>query len=81
LRRAGYVAVSSSRYGCNHARGERFCYSRLPVVQSTSRAAFDAMISSDRVRLWKGYARAALVGTVRSVAGDGLFRVLRRAGS
>jgi peptidoglycan/xylan/chitin deacetylase (PgdA/CDA1 family) len=70
LKQAGYVAVSTSRYGFNDANTPNFAYCRLPVVSTTSMDTFDAMVGANRRVLWKSYARAAVLGAVRSVLGE-----------
>lgn len=73
LRRAGYVAVSSSRYGFNRSDKASFSYCRLPVVRATSMYTFDAMVRAERGRLWSGYARSAILGTARTLLGESVY--------
>jgi peptidoglycan/xylan/chitin deacetylase (PgdA/CDA1 family) len=73
LQRAGYVAVSSSRYGLNRADKASFSYCRLPVVRATSLYTFDAMVRADRTRLWPEYTRAGIVGTARALLGESIY--------
>ena len=80
LKRAGYVAVSSSRYGFNHAARETFAYSRLPVVRATPLHTFEAMVRADRNRLWTGYVRAAILGAARRVLGESVYGHARELG-
>jgi peptidoglycan/xylan/chitin deacetylase (PgdA/CDA1 family) len=80
LERAGYVAVSTSRYGFNPADAENFAYCRLPVVRATSMSTFEAMVACRRLRLWPGYARAALAGAARRVMGEPLYARVRTPG-
>jgi peptidoglycan/xylan/chitin deacetylase (PgdA/CDA1 family) len=80
LREAGYVAVSTSRYGFNDANTANFAYCRLPVVRATTMNMFDAMVGGDRTRLWKGYARAVVLGAVRSLLGEANYGRARALG-
>jgi peptidoglycan/xylan/chitin deacetylase (PgdA/CDA1 family) len=73
LKRAGYVAVSSSRYGFNRSDKASFSYARLPVVRATSMTTFDAMVTADRGKLWPGYARSRILGTARLVLGESFY--------
>lgn len=73
LQKTGYVAVSSSRYGLNRADKASFSYCRLPVVRATSLDTFDAMVRGERVKLWDGYARAAVLGTARAILGESVY--------
>jgi peptidoglycan/xylan/chitin deacetylase (PgdA/CDA1 family) len=73
LQCAGYVAVSTSRYGFNAANSASFAYCRLPIVRATSLDTFEAMIGADRRKLWQGYARAAVLGTARLILGDAVY--------
>jgi peptidoglycan/xylan/chitin deacetylase (PgdA/CDA1 family) len=73
LERAGYVAVSTSRYGFNPSNSASFSYCRLPIVRATSLDTFDAMIGADRRKLWQGYARAAVLGTARRILGEAAY--------
>jgi peptidoglycan/xylan/chitin deacetylase (PgdA/CDA1 family) len=73
LRKAGYVAVSSSRYGLNRADKASFSYCRLPVVRATSLYTFDAMVQADRTKLWDGYLRAGVLGTARVILGESVY--------
>jgi len=73
LKRAGYVAVSSSRYGFNRADKASFSYCRLPVVRATSMYTFDAMVRAERTRLWPDYARAGIIGTARALLGESAY--------
>jgi peptidoglycan/xylan/chitin deacetylase (PgdA/CDA1 family) len=77
LKSAGYVAVSSSRYGFNRSDKASFAYCRLPVVRATSLYTFDAMVRGDRNRLWPGYARAGVLGTARLVLGESAYGYAR----
>lgn len=77
LKKAGYQAISTSRYGVNGSRGSRFVYRRLPVVRATSMDAFDAMIRAERTGLWAGYLRAGVVGTARSLMGESTYGRVR----
>jgi peptidoglycan/xylan/chitin deacetylase (PgdA/CDA1 family) len=70
LREAGYVAVSTSRYGFNASNTPKFSYCRLPVVRATTWSTFEAMVGAHRQRLWKGYARAVVLGAARSILGE-----------
>lgn len=80
LRRAGYVAVSTSRYGFNPADTANFAYCRLPVVWTTSISTFNAMINCEPLKLWPGYARAAAAGAARLVMGEALYARARATG-
>ena len=80
LKRAGYVAVSTSRYGFNPSNSAKFAYCRLPVTRATSLSTFDAMVTATRHRLWKGYARAAVVGAARHVLGETSYGRARSLG-
>jgi peptidoglycan/xylan/chitin deacetylase (PgdA/CDA1 family) len=80
LERAGYVAVSSSRYGFNRADRATFAYCRLPVVRATSLPTFDAMVRTDRNRLWAGYARAGVLGAARRILGESVYGHARDLG-
>jgi peptidoglycan/xylan/chitin deacetylase (PgdA/CDA1 family) len=83
LHRAGYVAVSSSRYGLNRADRASFSYSRLPVVRATSLPTFDAMVQADRTKLLPGYVRAGALGAARRFLGESVYahaRSVRRSG-
>jgi peptidoglycan/xylan/chitin deacetylase (PgdA/CDA1 family) len=80
LVRAGYVAVSTSRYGFNASGAARFDYCRLPVVATTTPGTFDAMVGARRGRLWKGYARAVVVGGMRSLLGEARYARARAMG-
>jgi len=80
LRRAGYVAVSTSRYGFNPAHTANFAYCRLPVVRATSISTFDTMMNCERLKLWRGYARAAAADAARLVMGEGLYARARTTG-
>ena len=73
LKRAGYVAVSSSRYGFNRCDKASFSYCRLPIVRATSMQTFDAMVRADRGRLWSGYARSGILGTARFLLGESVY--------
>jgi peptidoglycan/xylan/chitin deacetylase (PgdA/CDA1 family) len=73
LEGAGYVAVSSSRYGFNRADKASFSYCRLPIVRATSMYTFDAMVHADRMKLWGGYARAGILGTARFLMGESVY--------
>lgn len=70
LKAAGYVAVSTSRYGFNASNTPKFAYCRLPVVRATSWSTFEAMAGGHRHRLWKGYARAVVLGAARGILGE-----------
>jgi len=83
LAAAGFVAVSTSKFGFNDAAGARFAYRRLPVVRSTGAARFDAMILGERRRLWSSYLRAEALGLARRVLGEsgyGKARAMRPGG-
>lgn len=80
LQRAGYTAVSTSRYGFNAADAAVFAYRRLPVVRTTSMETFDAMVRADRRRLWQGYARATVLGTARRILGEAGYSRARTLG-
>ena len=80
LRRAGYEAVSTSRYGFNPANSAKFAYCRLPVVGATSSSTFDAMVNRRRYSLLAGYARAGVIGAARSVLGESVYVRARDAG-
>jgi peptidoglycan/xylan/chitin deacetylase (PgdA/CDA1 family) len=82
LRRAGYTAVATSRYGFNAAATPCFAYRRLPVVRSTGPGRFDAMVRAERGRLWSGYVRAGTLGLARHMLGEAAYRRARtvRAG-
>jgi len=73
LKRAGYVAVSSSRYGFNRSDKASFSYGRMPVVRATSMPTFDAMVRADRGKLWSGYARSGILGTARFLLGESVY--------
>jgi peptidoglycan/xylan/chitin deacetylase (PgdA/CDA1 family) len=73
LKKAGYVAVSSSRYGFNRADKASFSYCRLPVVRATSVDEFDAMVRAHRTKLWPVYARAAMLNTARTLMGETMY--------
>ncbi len=73
LKRAGYVAVSSSRYGFNRCDRASFSYCRLPIVGATSLATFDAMVQADRRKLWSGYARSGVLGAARFLLGESAY--------
>jgi peptidoglycan/xylan/chitin deacetylase (PgdA/CDA1 family) len=73
LRRLGYRAVSTSRFGYNDASRPAFAYRRLPVVRSTADGRFDAMIRGDRVRLVSGYTRDRTLGWARALLGEGAY--------
>lgn len=73
LKRAGYVAVSSSRYGFNRADKASFSYCRLPVVRATSLYTFDAMVRVNRGRLLPAYARAGILSTARMILGESVY--------
>jgi peptidoglycan/xylan/chitin deacetylase (PgdA/CDA1 family) len=77
LRRLQYRAVSTSSFGFNDAATAKFAYRRIPVVESTSRARFDAIVAGARARLASGYARAGAVGLVRRVLGEAGYARLR----
>jgi peptidoglycan/xylan/chitin deacetylase (PgdA/CDA1 family) len=79
LRRARYVAVSTSRYGFNPADTANFSYCRLPVVRATSMNTFHAMVTGERLKLLPGYARAAVAGFARGVMGEALYARARAA--
>jgi len=78
LRAAGYTAVSTSRYGFNDAGSIRFAYRRLPVVRSTDRSRFDAMVRAERWRLGGAYLRAECLGLARHVLGESGYGRARR---
>ena len=80
LERAGYVAVSTSRYGFNASNSAKFAYCRLPVTRATSMSGFDAMITATPHRLWMGYARAAVLGVARQVLGESTYGRARALG-
>jgi peptidoglycan/xylan/chitin deacetylase (PgdA/CDA1 family) len=80
LLRAGYVAVSTSRYGFNAADTASFSYCRLPVVRVTSLGTFEAMVRCEPLRLWRGYARAAFAGTARFALGETAYARVRTRG-
>lgn len=80
LRRAGYVAVSTSQYGFNASHAARFAYRRLPVMAATSMNTFEAMVDARRRRLWAGYARATVLGAARSVLGESNYGRARNLG-
>jgi len=80
LVRAGYEAVSSSRYGFNSSVRPAFEYARLPVVRATSMDTFDAMTSCARHRLVRGYVRAAAVGVARRLMGEAGYGRVREIG-
>jgi peptidoglycan/xylan/chitin deacetylase (PgdA/CDA1 family) len=80
LRRAGYEAVSTSRYGFNPADSAKFAYCRLPVLGATSSGTFDAMVNRRRYRLLAGYARATAIAAARSVLGESGYGRARNAG-
>ncbi len=80
LKQAGYVAVSTSRYGFNDTNTPKFAYCRLPVVRATSMDTFDALVGANRRVLWKSYVRAAALGAVRSALGETNYRRARSLG-
>jgi peptidoglycan/xylan/chitin deacetylase (PgdA/CDA1 family) len=80
LKEAGYVAVSTSRYGFNAANTPRFAYCRLPVVSATDWETFEAMAAAQPHRLWKGYARAAVLGAARGILGEKSYAHARALG-
>jgi len=73
LHKAGYVAVSSSRYGLNRSDKASFSYCRLPVVRATDMYTFDAMVQAVRNKLWYGYARAGVLSTARMILGESVY--------
>jgi peptidoglycan/xylan/chitin deacetylase (PgdA/CDA1 family) len=79
LERAGFSAVSTSRYGFNAVAGRRVVYRRLPVVRSTSAAVFDAMVRTQRWRLVPGYARAEALRLARHMLGEKAYGHARTA--
>ena len=80
LQKAGYVAVSSSRYGLNRADKASFSYCRLPVVRATPMDTFDAMVRAEAVKLWDGYLRAGVLGTARALLGESVYGHARNWG-
>jgi peptidoglycan/xylan/chitin deacetylase (PgdA/CDA1 family) len=81
LKRAGYVAVSTSRYGFNGSDSAKFAYCRLPVTRATSLDTFDAMTTATRHKLWRGYTRAAVLGVARRVLGESNYGRARALGT
>ncbi len=79
LRRLGYRAVSTSRFGYNDASRPAFAYRRLPVLCSTAESRFDAMMRGDRVRLVSGYTRDRSLGWARAILGEGVYGRARAA--
>lgn len=80
LRRLGYRAVCTSRFGYNPAGGERFVYRRMPVTAATTRTQFDAMIARGVAPLVGLYARSSTLSWLRRSLGEGAYRRLRSAG-
>jgi peptidoglycan/xylan/chitin deacetylase (PgdA/CDA1 family) len=77
LRRLSYHAVSSSAFGYNDARAPKFAYRRIPIVEATAPAYFDAIVAGARWRLVSGYVRAGSVGLVRRALGETAYARLR----
>jgi peptidoglycan/xylan/chitin deacetylase (PgdA/CDA1 family) len=77
LRRLSFQAVGTSNFGFNDAATAQFAYRRIPVVEATTAARFDAMVTGARWRLATGYARAGTIGFVRRLMGDAAFARMR----
>jgi peptidoglycan/xylan/chitin deacetylase (PgdA/CDA1 family) len=77
LRRLEYRAVSTSAFGYNDTRAAKFAYRRIPVVEATTRARFDAIIAGERWKLATGYARAGALGLARRALGEATYARLR----
>jgi peptidoglycan/xylan/chitin deacetylase (PgdA/CDA1 family) len=80
LRRLSYRAVSTSAFGYNDAAHARFAYRRIPIVEATTRARFDAIVAGDRARLLPSYLRAEVLGLARRALGEAAYARLRGYG-
>ncbi len=77
LRQLKYCAVSTSSFGYNDGATVKFAYRRIPVVDATTGAGFDAIVSGARLRLLPGYARAGAAGVARRLVGEARYARLR----
>jgi peptidoglycan/xylan/chitin deacetylase (PgdA/CDA1 family) len=79
LKRCGYSAVCTSKYGYNSQRPS-FLLKRIPIHSGTARTTFDAVLRRSIARLIPGYCRTTAAQVTRNIIGERMYSKLRAVG-